>query len=223
MEPYGARASRPQKQHKGWHSRGYLPHYDSPWELQSISFRLCDAVPAHLIVQWKQELACRKISGAGDAKSKALHDRIEFYEDAGYGKCFLRDSRLAELVENALLYFDAERYDLLAWCIMPNHVHSLIKIFPGEQLGAVIHSWKSFTSKKANEILKRHGQFWMEDYYDRFVRDEEHLKYAIDYIEQNPVKAGLVAHAAEWRYSSASKKHIAYLLTNAGRMPALPD
>ena len=54
----------------------------------------------------------------------------------------------------------------------------------------------------ANGILGRHGQFWAEDYYDRYIRDDDHLRIAIEYIEQNPVKARLVADATQWRHSS---------------------
>jgi len=201
MKSYGARASRPQKSHKGWHSRGYLPHYDSPLEIQSICFRLFDAVPAHLLLQWKHKLVLHPTSST-------LRDRIDLYEDAGHGQCFLNDSRIAELVEEALLHFDEERYRLLAWCIMPNHVHALAEIFSGTLLGEVVHSWKSYTSKQANMILRRKGQFWMADYYDRFIRNEIHLNDTINYIEQNPVKAGLVSSAAEWKYSSAGRRKL---------------
>jgi REP element-mobilizing transposase RayT len=200
MKPsYGEGASRPQKSHKGWHNRGYLPHYDSAWEIQSISFRLFDAVPNHLLIQWRQEVAL-------NPANKALRIRIESYEDAGYGQCFMNDFRIAELVEGALLYFDKARYRLVAWCVMPNHVHALIEMYSRALLEEVVHSWKSYTSKQANKILQRNGQFWMEDYYDRFIRDENHLNDAIAYIEQNPVKAGLVSNAIDWKYSSAGRR-----------------
>jgi REP element-mobilizing transposase RayT len=192
--------------HKGWHSRGYLPHLDSPEETQSITFRLYDAVPARLIKQWKQELSWHRNLPPLDPRVTALLDRVAVYEDAGYGACFLRDARVAELVENALIYFDGIRYRLIAWCVMPNHVHGLIETFPHFSLGAVVHSWKSFTAKQANRILGRSGRFWMRDYFDRYIRDEDHLQDAINYIEQNPVKAGLVADAAAWKYSSAGRR-----------------
>ena len=86
---------------------------------------------------------------------------------------------------------------------MPNHVHALIETFDSFPLDGVIHSWKSFTSKRANEILGRSGQFWMRDYFDRYVRNDEDLAAVTRYIEQNPVKAGLVNSANEWRWGSA--------------------
>jgi putative DNA methylase len=56
-----------------------------------------------------------------------LRRRIEEYLDAGHGACWLRRPEIAALVEGALRYFDGQRYRLLAWCVMPNHVHTLIR------------------------------------------------------------------------------------------------
>ena len=89
---------------------------------------------------------------------------------------------------------------------MPNHVHALLETRAGSPLGAVVHSWKSFTAVEANRALGREGDFWMPDYFDRFIRDSNHLKAAIEYIESNPVKAGLCAALQDWRWSSASKQ-----------------
>ena len=81
--------------------------------------------------------------------------------------------------------------------------------------GGIVHSWKSFSAKQANRILGRIGPFWMRDYFDRYVRGEEHFMAAMEYIEQNPVKAGLVRSANDWRWGSASGK-------DAGGTPAFP-
>ncbi len=131
--------------------------------------------------------------------------RIAAMLDLGVGKCHLRDPRIAKMVEDSLLYFDAERYRLLCWCVMPNHVHTMIEILPAHPLEEVLHSWKSFTSKEANRILKRKGNFWQREYHDRFIRDDDHYAWAFRYIKGNPVKAGLVATAEDWRWSSAWK------------------
>lgn len=195
-----------QKPNKGWHSRGYLPHFDTENEIQSLNFRLFDAVPMRLVEEWRRQLGCYRNLNQSDPRAVALRRRIETYEDAGYGACFLRDARIAELIEDALLFFDGARYHLLAWCVMPNHVHSLIEMIEGYSLGGILHSWKSYAAKKANRILGRSGQFWDEDYYDRYIRDDDHLLSVIDYIEQNPVKAGLVTDAAQWKYSSAPRR-----------------
>ena len=117
----------------------------------------------------------------------------------------MRDSRIAHMVENALLHFGGERYQMIAWVIMPNHVHVLIETFEGYQLSGIVHSWKSYTAKEANRILGRTGRFWSREYFDRCIRDERHFANAVRYIDNNPVKAGLVAAPEDWPFSSAAR------------------
>ena len=140
---------------------------------------------------------------------------IERFLDRGYGECSLRDPRIAAVVEDALLHGDGERYRLLAWVVMPNHVHCVIEQVPGIPLGKVVGSWKIFTAKAANALLNRAAPFWARDYFDRYIRDAEHFHAVVSYIENNPVKAGLVADRMEWPWSSAR-------LTEGkpGRMPS---
>jgi REP element-mobilizing transposase RayT len=163
--------------------------------LQSITFRLNDALPADVLSQLKEELK--------DCTEEERRARLDPYFDAGYGSCTLRDPCIARLVENALQYFDSERYRLITWVIMPNHVHVFIEQFPNHPLADVIDSWKSFTARKANKILNQSGRFWYPDYFDRYVRDIQHFDAVVYYIHQNPVKAGLVEEAEDWPFSSA--------------------
>lgn len=183
------------KRHKGWHSRGYLPHLDQPGLVQSITFRLVDSLPREILHRMEAELA-----GKPDLLKR---QRLEAYMDAGYGACHLRNPQIATLVEDAFLYFDGLRYHLLAWVIMPNHVHVLIETLAGYPLGDIVHSWKSFTAKQANKVLGQTGRFWQPDYFDRYIRNEQHFFNIVNYIHHNPVKAGLVEQAAQWPFSSA--------------------
>ena len=192
----------PNRPHKTWHSRGYLPHLDQPDTVQFITFRLADAVPADVVAGWRTELKLSGQEDTDDPRSAELRKRIERYADQGHGACWLRDGRIAAIVQGALLHFDGERYRLLAWVVMPNHVHALIETLPGFPLSDIVQSWKSFTAKEANRVLNRSGRFWMEDYFDRYVRDEIHLSATMSYIDRNPVDAGLVRRAQEWRWSS---------------------
>ena len=173
--------------HKGWHSRGYLPHFDSAETVQFITFRLADSLPRAVAEQ---------LAKLSDNLAETDH-RL----DHGLGACWLGNPDIAALVESALLHFDGERYRMLSWCIMPNHVHAVIE--PAGSLGTIVHAWKSYSAKRANKILGRTGAFWHEDYFDRFIRDEGHLQRTIDYVENNPVKAGLVEAPSSWNWSSA--------------------
>lgn len=135
-----------------------------------------------------------------------LHRRVAAFEDTGAGSCYLSHPEVAELVEDALFFFEDERYQLLAWCVMPNHVHVLIRPLEPWSVGKIVYSWKRHTARQANEFLNRTGgAFWSLDYYDRFIRDEPHFLRAVDYIHQNPVKAGLCSKPEDWRWSSARR------------------
>jgi putative DNA methylase len=70
-------------------------------------------------------------------------------------------------------------------------------------LSTIIHSWKSYTAKKANATLNRRGEFWQREYFDRLIRNEKHFADAITYIHNNPVKAGLCNNPGDWQFSSA--------------------
>ena len=87
---------------------------------------------------------------------------------------------------------------------MPNHVHTVLSLAPDANVSAVIRNWKSRSSRLANRELERRGTFWMPDFFDRAIRNDRHLGRAIDYVESNPVKAGLVDKPSYWPWSSAS-------------------
>lgn len=183
------------KSHKEWYSRGYLPHFDHPGLIQMVTFRLADALPVPLLQTLERS----------PFKNRQLVRRrmIEAWLDTGYGCCCLRIPAIAELTQGAFLHFDGLRYQLCAWVVMPNHVHVMAELNPDQLLPEVLHSWKSFTSKEANKKLGRSGQFWQEEYFDRYIRNTRHYECAIRYIHENPVKAGLVARPEDWPFSSA--------------------
>lgn len=104
---------------------------------------------------------------------------IERFLDSGAGVCDLQNSAIAEKLANALRYFDEKRYRVFAWCVMPNHVQVVARLFPRQILATVVHSWKSFSAKQANRILGRHGVFWQKEYYDHLIRSEEEFELAI--------------------------------------------
>jgi putative transposase len=184
--------------HRGWYSRGYLPHYESARVYQGITFRLYDSLPAHVIaaINWDRQ---QKVN---PEKRVELEKQL----NKGYGSCYLQDKRIGSMVQNTLLHFDKQRYKLLAWVIMPNHVHTLIEVFDAYPVSGVVQAWKSYSAKAANKILRRTGTFWYRSYFDRFIRDEKHMAAAVHYIHQNPVKAGLVSSADEWIFSSSKQR-----------------
>ncbi|MGO8713926.1 MAG: REP-associated tyrosine transposase [Rhizomicrobium sp.] len=171
-----------------------MPHFDAGAVVQTITFRLADSLP-------------REFYEKAAAVASNNRDRFFLLEkaiDQGRGNCVLTDPANAEIVRSAFEHFDGERYRLLAWVVMPNHVHAMIELVPGHPLGDVVHSWKSFSAHAINKARRSNGQVWSHDYFDRFVRDERHYANAKYYIEHNPVKAKLVGKPEDWPFSSAT-------------------
>jgi REP element-mobilizing transposase RayT len=183
----------------GWHSRGYLPHFDGLAVPQFVTLRLFDSVPASVLARWKRELDVTNRK----ADRILLQRRIEKYLDQGYGEAFMKQHRIASMIQNVLLRSDGKSYRLSAWVIMPNHIHMLATRIEEYTLAGIMQSLKSITSHKANRLLKRNGPFWMLDYFDRYIRNAKHFANTIRYIEDNPVKARLCKHPEDWPFSSA--------------------
>ncbi len=180
---------------------GRLPHWDVDGGLYFITFRLADSLPRSVFESIKRERECvisREERNGGTLAqadrrriAKYFSDKVEAFLDSGAGSCVLARPDCAEIVANALHYFDGERYHLHAWCIMPNHVHVVVSLLPGRELSKVIKSWKGFTAREINKVLGREGRFWQRDYYDRLIRDDGEFERRVQYVIDNPAKAGL--------------------------------
>lgn len=118
----------------------YLPHITSDNGIYSLTFRLADSLPQSVVIAWRQERdeIIAKAAELGQELTKAEDDRlkrlfserVENYLDAGAGECWMKNPAIADLVESALKHFDQERYELLCWCVMPNHVHVVVQPHP---------------------------------------------------------------------------------------------
>ena len=188
----------------------YLPHWTQQDATYAVSFRLYDSLSAEVLKQWiaerddivktARQLGRELTDTERERLAHLYSEKVEKWLDAGHGACWLKDPRIAQIVSGALAHFDDERYDLLAWCIMPNHVHAILRPKPEHELSAIMHSWKSFSAKQANKTLNRNGEFWQAEYYDHLIRDESDFRRQVEYILDNPAKAGL----QEWRWVGGS-------------------
>ena len=91
-------------------------------------------------------------------------------------------------VVSALRHFDRERYVLLAYVVMNDHVHTLVNPLGGYRLQDIVHSWKSFTTHILQRADGRRASLWQDEYFDRIVRDEAELVEKAQYIINNPWK-----------------------------------
>jgi len=182
-----------------------MPHWEKELGLYFITFHLADSLPRPVLekmVERQRILEAAKRCGAHLLPGQKVliseysPKEIEEYMDRGIGACPLRDPRIAELVANSLRLWHGTRYRLVAWCVMPNHVHVICRLLPGQELAAVLRSWKTYTARMANRILGRSGQFWQREYYDRLIREEGEFDRAVEYVLSNPERAGLKG----WRW-----------------------
>jgi REP element-mobilizing transposase RayT len=126
-------------------------------------------------------------------------------DSAGTGPAFLKQEAIARLVVESILY-NAQKlrsYDLDAFAVMPNHVHMLV--LPRVSPSRFMQTLKGYTAREANKLLQRSGQpFWQTESYDHAARDCREAERIRRYIEENPVKAGLVERAEDYPWSSAN-------------------
>jgi len=187
-----------------WHSRGYLPHFESSEATQHVTFHLADSLPQSTLLRIEAKL--KNLSAV--KRDVERRKQVEAWIDAGHGSCVLNKSGIADMVQGSLLMFDSERYRLLAWVVMPNHVHVLFQPINGWTVAKIVAGWKKFTARKICDDRRDSGEepdapVWHREYWDRFMRDERHFEQVVEYIHLNPVKAGLVVTAEKWRWSSA--------------------
>ncbi len=216
-----------------WYKRGYLPHRDRGGLYQVITYRLADSLPENALNRIEEKL---RTVNSGEIEIERRKE-LEAWLDAGHGNCVLQHPQAAECVVDTWRKFNRERYDLIAWVVMPNHVHVLIRTYEDVALGRIVQSWKSYTGRRISEMFfhpgasgnaepqlgsqgaaektrtsragaRRSQRVWMREYWDRYIRDEKHFRAALDYIHSNPVKAGLVSQPEDWPWSSAREKTV---------------
>lgn len=180
--------------------RKMLPH----WELQggcyAVTFRLGDSLPRTVLdsfVQEREALA-ERLRRKGPptaverlALARVMNEKVEAWLNTERGACYLRRPEIAEVVADALGAFHGDRYWLVTWCVMPNHVHAVVRPFEAFSLEQVLHSWKSFTAHSCNRIIGRGGDFWQRESYDHLLRNAQELEHAVEYALTNPEHAGL--------------------------------
>ena len=149
----------------------HLSHIDIKDHYQFITFRTQDSVDPYLIKLAGQNLP-------NGRKQLA----IDTYLDKSQNGAYLTDDVLLFL-SNYLRLKDAVLYELIAFCIMPNHVHLLIK--PLCKLTRIMRLLKGGSAKIINEMMRQEGRFWAKDYYDKLIRDENHFTVVHQYIKNN--------------------------------------
>jgi REP-associated tyrosine transposase len=210
-----------------------LPHWDVAGATYFVTACLADSIPARGLLDvrsYRRELDLRpRLDQLDEAqwekrKHKLVFARIDHWLDTAPAARYLENPKAAQIVRDSLYHFADDRYCLLAYVIMPSHYHWVFR--PNDQwcelMAAksrnrtpreqIMHSIQSYSANQCNAALGRRGTFWQDETYDHCVRDDEELQRIIEYVEQNPVKAGLVDRPEMWSFSSAfdrSKRQVA--------------
>lgn len=189
----GQRLSYFNRDHAFDKSRYRLPHWDQGSVWQFVTWRLADSLPTEWLQRWTEERLAwlahhpEPWDAITEQEYRArFRASLEAMLDSGHGSCLLSQPDPGRIVEQALQFFDGIRYFLGPYVIMPNHVHVLFCPAPGYPLGQIMHSWKSYTAKQINAILRKSGAVWQPEYWDRAVRNERHWQACRKYIEGNP-------------------------------------
>jgi Rad3-related DNA helicase/REP element-mobilizing transposase RayT len=193
----------------------YLPHWTRNGAVYAVTFRLVDSLPQEVLLEWRTEHNAivsrardqnRPLTTGEARRLDELHsERVEKYLDSGIGSCWLKRPEISQIAADALSHFAGSRYQLLAWCIMPNHIHAVVQPAPGFELPKILHSWKRYIARESNMVLSRDGEFWQPEYYDHLVRDEDDLRHAVSYAWNNPETAGF----SDWKWRGKDVEAIA--------------
>ena len=179
----------------------FLPHWHQDDKYVFVTFRLHDSLPQEKL-QWlreEKESWLKQHSQPWDEKvTKEYINKfgkaVDKWLDNNYGNCLLKKQGNRKIVEDALLFFDGTRYDLVAFVVMPNHIHILMKLREGHELTEIMRSIKSYTAKKINENENSTGPVWQSESYDRLIRDQKHFENVVRYIIANNKKLAWVAN-----------------------------
>lgn len=195
--------------------RRNLPHITLNQKAYFITFWLHKSVPTDVMKMIKSnyDSECRLLLNIKEVnfRKKKIYDLQKKYfgifdgyldKSESNGK-YLNDMRIANMISESIKYRDKKEYELLAYSIMPNHVHLVIYVERFvKSLHKILQSLKRHTARQGNIILNRTGNpFWHSESYDHYVRDYWELSRILDYTINDPAKAGLVNKAEDWKWS----------------------
>jgi putative transposase len=175
-----------------------LPHWQQSGATYFVTWRLADSLPKALLTTHYQEREqwCRQHPPPwSEAIETDYHrrfsTRLDAWLDAGHGSCLLRCPQHAQRVADTLQHFEGQRTALVSFVVMPNHVHVIFVLHPQWQLEQIVHSWKRHSSLAIHRATGQNGVLWMKDYFDRLIRDPEHLSRCVRDVRRNAEKAQL--------------------------------
>ena len=179
-------------------TRNRLPHWEQKGALYFVTFHLADSIPAEVRarIERRRDAWLARHPEPWSAETEQEYRELYLGEveralDEGRGLCPLRAAACSGVAAEALQHFDGDRVDVMAFVVMPNHVHTAVIPRGDWSLEKLVHSWKRWSAVRVNRLTGKAGELWQPDYFDTIVRDRVHLGRVLRYIRNNPAKAGL--------------------------------
>ena len=178
--------------------RRRLPHIQVAGSTYFVTFRLKVSLPQDVLEKLPEDKT--------DHEYRRWFGKFDDYLDRALcGETFLNNEQVADLIAGSIHYRNGKVYDLDAFCIMPNHVHLVCTPVEKSEdvfysLTKILQSLKRHTARQSNLILGRSGAFWQDESYDHIIRNQAELERVIEYVLDNPVKAGLVDDWKKWKW-----------------------
>jgi type I restriction enzyme R subunit len=157
-------------------TRANLPHWHQAGTTYFITFRLVDSLPRDRLDRWlkdRNDWLAAHPEPVSEDDWRDYHENfsatLELWLDQGSGSCLLALPECRKVVENALQFFNGQRYQLGEFVVASNHVHVLVTPFASHNLNDILHSWKSFTAKELTklEAASRRLQPWWDELHNR--------------------------------------------------------
>jgi REP element-mobilizing transposase RayT len=198
--------------------RRNLPHYQPQGATLFITIRLDGTLPRHIIEKLRSERDQNLDQIKRKAKGFEIQDHLrdeakrhfgrfdKLLDRAEYGPTWMANTSVARIIYDELTENDGILYTLDAFTIMPNHCHIIFQPIDDQQgtpisLSSIMMSIKGRTARQCNQILQRNGRFWQHESYDHVIRNQAEWQRIIEYVLNNPVKAGLVERWENWLWS----------------------
>ncbi|MDZ7879653.1 MAG: transposase [Saprospiraceae bacterium] len=204
-----------------------LPHFHHIGASFFLTWRLNGSLPKSVLDKFKEQrdaaldaLKVREIKPEERVLAELkitnhYHLQIDDYLDKiETGPHHLKNQDIANLVIKKMKQYDDDYYKLIAFSVMSNHVHALMDFSiqvdklgdnlneeTYKQVSEVMRLIKGSTSFDANKILKTKGHFWQDEYFDRYIRNQNHFDTVVRYILNNPVKAKICIDPQDFPYN----------------------
>lgn len=195
--------------------RRFLPHLQLKYQIIFLTWKLAFHLPQELLrkireLQYIQEkMEEQKTGSIGNIYQlyiKKMEELDIFLAKIDVSDINLTNPEIGDMIKNTFIFYDEKLYKLHCFCIMSNHIHLLVQPLIDDngkffKISTIVQRIKTYTAKNINMILNRNGKVWDDDYFDRYIRNDKDYYNVINYILNNPVKAGLSEQIEDWQFS----------------------